>query len=586
MIEPSSTLAFSMHSNKGVYALLLGSGISRAARIPTGWEITIELVRKVAALQKADCEPDPAVWYQDQMGKQPDYSDLLNVVAKTPAERQQLLRAYWEPTENEREDGAKLPTRAHRAIADLVKLGYVRVLLTTNFDRLMEMALLDVGIQPVVLSTTDQIEGAMPLIHTSCTIIKIHGDYLDTRIKNTPEELANYPEPFNRLLDRIFDEFGLVVAGWSADWDVALRDAITRAPNRRFSTFWASRGEPSEKARELLVSRGALLVNIIDADTFFEKLSEQVQALEEFSRPHPLSTGMAVAILKKYLSESKYRIALADLVADEVDSVIKTSQGNAFDMNGGNKDGAGVLARLQGYEAASTTLINMAFVAGQWSEREQMAPWIKAIVKLAQGRAKAGFSLWISLQMYPATLLLYAFGLGAVVSARWEMLGTMLNTQVLRENADDKRVFEFLPISALFQLGGKVLNILPGRAGENTPLNNHVQKLLWSMLGSSFSSESALKLAFDRLEMLIALIYAVPSIQNEYGYRTLIGAFGWNRDNSRRIFSEFREQLEVHGDASPLVASGLVGSTAMQGLKNLEQLDKFVLQLPGRWSPF
>ncbi|PZP61527.1 MAG: hypothetical protein DI604_30005 [Delftia acidovorans] len=561
--------------------LLLGSGLSRAARIPTGWEITIELVRKVAALHKADCEPDPAAWFHDKMGKQPDYSDLLDMVAKTPAERQQLLRAYWEPTETEREEGAKLPTRAHRAIADLVKLGYVRVLLTTNFDRLMELALHDVGIQPVVLSTTDQIEGAMPLIHTPCTIIKIHGDYLDTRIKNTPEELATYPEAFNRLLDRVFDEFGLVVAGWSADWDVALRDAITRAPCRRFSTFWASRGEPSEKAKELIARRGASLVSIADADTLFGTLGEQVQALEEFSRPHPLSTEVAVATLKKYLSEPKYRIALDDLVAREVDGISKTVEGGAFDVNSRDTSGAAVLARLQKYEAGSTTLIRMAFVAGQWSERSQLTPWVKAMVKLSQRRANAGVSLWLDLQRYPATLLLYAFGLGAVASARWEALNTLLNVQVQREHREDKRAVELVPIWTLFQRGGDVMKVLPGRESQYTPLNNHVEVLLWGMFGSSFPSKLAFELAFDRLEILCALAYAVPEIQRSERYWTLPGAYGWRRNNLERIFAELRKELEALGDVSPLVASGLIGATATQGIENLAQLERLVPEF--RW---
>jgi hypothetical protein len=39
VIDPLISLAFAIQSNKGVYALLLGSGVSRAAQIPTGWEI-------------------------------------------------------------------------------------------------------------------------------------------------------------------------------------------------------------------------------------------------------------------------------------------------------------------------------------------------------------------------------------------------------------------------------------------------------------------------------------------------------------------------------------------------------------------
>lgn len=34
--DPTTQLAFSMFENKGVYALLLGSGVSRSAGIPTG----------------------------------------------------------------------------------------------------------------------------------------------------------------------------------------------------------------------------------------------------------------------------------------------------------------------------------------------------------------------------------------------------------------------------------------------------------------------------------------------------------------------------------------------------------------------
>ena len=245
MLDPINSLSFSVQSNKGVYAVLLGSGVSRAAGIPTGWEITLELVRKVAALQGEVCEPDPASWYVGKTGRQPDYSELLDLVARTPAERQQLLREYWEPTEAEREDSLKLPTKAHHAIAGLVKDGYVRVIITTNFDRLTELALQEVGVQPAVLSTAGHILGAVPLTHAPCTVIKVHGDYLDTRMLNTPAELAAYPAELNALLDRVFDEYGLIVCGWSAEWDVALRAAISRAPARRYNTYWASRGEPS-----------------------------------------------------------------------------------------------------------------------------------------------------------------------------------------------------------------------------------------------------------------------------------------------------------------------------------------------------
>jgi hypothetical protein len=48
-IEPELSLAFSVRSGPGTYAILLGSGVSRAAGVPTGWEVTLNLVRTPAA---------------------------------------------------------------------------------------------------------------------------------------------------------------------------------------------------------------------------------------------------------------------------------------------------------------------------------------------------------------------------------------------------------------------------------------------------------------------------------------------------------------------------------------------------------
>jgi hypothetical protein len=146
--DPVTQLAFSMFEGKGVYALLLGSGLSRAAEIPTGWEITLDLVRRVALAQEVTEQLDWAAWYSEKTGEEPDYSALLKELASTPAERRSILHGYIEPTEEDRAEGRKAPTAAHYAIADLVRSGYVRVIITTNFDRLMENALRERGVEP------------------------------------------------------------------------------------------------------------------------------------------------------------------------------------------------------------------------------------------------------------------------------------------------------------------------------------------------------------------------------------------------------------------------------------------------------
>ena len=323
MIDPMLSLAMSMHANPGVYALLLGSGVSHSAGIPTGWDVMLDLIRRVAKLEGEDCEPDPEAWYKDKYGLDPTYSGLLKAVVKSQAERNQLLRGYFEPTEDEQEEGLKTPTAAHHAIAQLVKSGHVRVILTTNFDRLMEQALEAIGVNPTVISSPDAVEGAMPITHSKCTIVKLHGDYLDIRSKNTPDELGKYDKKIDGLLDRILDEFGLVVCGWSAEWDMALRSAIERCKGRRFTTYWAARGKPSDAAKQLIQFRSAETVDIKGADEFFPELAEKINALVSFDRPHPMSAKIAVAQTKKYLVDPKYKIRLHDLLMGEVEKVME-----------------------------------------------------------------------------------------------------------------------------------------------------------------------------------------------------------------------------------------------------------------------
>ncbi len=84
MIDRLLSLAMSMHSCKGVYALLLGSGVSRSAGIPTGWDIVLDLIRKLASIKGEAADPDPEAWYQALAGVRPDYSDILDEIARSP----------------------------------------------------------------------------------------------------------------------------------------------------------------------------------------------------------------------------------------------------------------------------------------------------------------------------------------------------------------------------------------------------------------------------------------------------------------------------------------------------------------------
>ena len=193
----------------------------------------------------------PSRWYRGRFGEEPDYSTLLEELATSPTQRSELLRGYFEPTDEQRRQGLRVPGASHHALAQLAARGYITVFLTTNFDRLLEHALERAGVEPTTLSTPDSLEGTGALARNRCTVIKVNGDYLDTRFKNTPAELDSYHPAIERLLDRVLDEYGLIVCGWSADWDTALRRAFERAMTHRYATFWAARRPPTGEAARL-----------------------------------------------------------------------------------------------------------------------------------------------------------------------------------------------------------------------------------------------------------------------------------------------------------------------------------------------
>jgi len=439
MIDPLISLSFTLHSNKGIYALLIGSGVSRSAGMPTGWEIVLDLIRKIAELYNEECEPDPAGWYKTKFKKNADYSELLDQLAKSPTERQQLLKSYFEPNDDEIEQGLKIPTDAHKSIAKLVLNGSIKIIITTNFDRLLEKALEKDNITPNIISTIDAINGSIPLIHSKCTILKVNGDYLDTRIKNTTAELEKYDDKLNELLDRIFDEFGLIVCGWSADWDIALRSSIERCKNRRFALYWSTRNEPKNSAERLINLKNGIVIKNYDADSFFSQLAEKTEALQLIEKPHPISLKVAVASAKKYLSDDKYLINLHDLILKESIRVSDELCDSNFPLKDVSLGDEQISSRAAKYESICEIFNGLFINLGYWGKNIHKNILIKSFEAIANPKDErsGGYVELINLKMYPALLILYSGGIASIANDNYDFFVTLLVNTTIRENGNE-----------------------------------------------------------------------------------------------------------------------------------------------------
>ncbi|TBN36134.1 SIR2 family protein [Pseudomonas sp. BGI-2] len=575
--DATSRLAFSLAENKGVYAVLIGSGLSRSAKIPTGWENTLDLVRRAAEARGIGPQPDWAAWYRATENVEPNYSTLLAELATTAAERRALIQAYVEPTAQEHENGEKIPTAAHKALAQLVKSGHVRVVITTNFDRLMENALREIGIEPTVISSEDALSGAEPLIHARCYVLKLHGDYKDTRILNTEDELNRYPDAVNTLLHRLFDEFGLIVAGWSGVWDEALRTAILRAGGRRYTTFWLTQGAPAERAAALIAHRSAILVKGTNADGFFTQLKNKVHTIAESRLESPQSIELLVGMVKGFLGKPEHLIQLDELIAQETKRLTENLEVLMADM-----PAKPVSHLITTCEQLVEGLARVATVLGRWGkdiDHSLMLEVIKALLSFAQQSSASDLTL-NKMRMYPAFLIFNAYGAGLSRAGRWETMNKLVNYSLVLRSSPT-RVAGALFWTLAFEASTKsVWKNLAGYEQFSSPLSQRVCVLVSQWADSFLGAAHNAKVQFARFELCCALNQtrwdsARRSNLFQHGAdKVVVGVLAEDRE----VFEEIRNEL-VGGESTPAFLKA--------GFKTMDEvfLDRLFRNIQSHFQP-
>ncbi|HCE5431450.1 TPA: SIR2 family protein [Legionella pneumophila] len=501
------TVAFSLHSNPGAYALLLGAGVSAPSGIPTAWGVLEDLVARTADLAGA-APADAVLWYQEQFGEYPTYEGVLERIAPTQIERQRQLRGYFEQSPDDVEVGRKVPTPAHRAIAKLVRSGAVRIILTLNFDHLIEQALRAEGIEPTIIASPADVEGMAPLHMLDCCVIHLHGDYLNpTTMLNTVTELKAYHPSTSRLLQRILEDYGLIVAGWSSKYDPALRDAIaTHYPNR-FTLTWFEPARPSDEATTLrTLKRGVHITQ--DADMGFGSLADGVVALANRRSRHPLTIPVALETAKRELSGRTVAIGLHDRLRQELDALHRLPEFHLVDHNNGG-DYESMLARIE--EATRLPAALLATLT-YWGNSDTDSWWIDELPRFATPVDGSGLVKLLSLRVVSGSILFYAAGVSAVARGRFDLLGRMFALRRPHRHSDE---FESLASSVDAEAGYE------GAGDARTRLFDVVSPLLADALSLGIEPLDDAWQLFEVLRLTWVTRHSSPfdTLQGEYAQK-------------------------------------------------------------------
>ncbi|MFJ5775647.1 SIR2 family protein [Streptomyces sp. NPDC093094] len=559
-LDPLVSLSMCVQAGPGVYALLLGAGMSRDAGVPTGWEIVTDLVRRASVAAGADerlAVTDPEGWWiRHGDGTPLGYSSLLEALGDTPAARQRLLRAYFEQGEDDRGDGLKQPGEAHHAVARLMARGWVRVVLTTNFDRLTEQALAAAGVQPQVVHSPDSLRGMTPLAHARATVVKLHGDLTDLEARNTEEELAAYPAAWAGLVDQVLEEYGLIVCGWSAQWDRALAACFERRATRRYPVFWSAPHGVQGKAAELVARHEAVVVGGLTAKEFFPGLLDRVEALDRLAEPAP-GRELALARLKRALPDPVRRLELHELVDAEAARVAGRLTGPGRYPSGERPLDPGAWRDLlERYRDDCDTLLHLLAVGAFHDEAGlHTRVWVRAVQRLLDlPRPEGGGP---EPQLCPALLALAAAGSAALLAGRDELFGRLLLEPVRAPGSapgpGSRGAAEPTP-AVLALRTGDVLG--SGDIADALPPGAWLREGLRQVLAEpAADSDRAVSEAFDTYEYLTALLQADLS-QTPVALGEFTHPDRWDGAGRLRVAERVQARFS---DTWPLLRSGAFG---------------------------
>ncbi len=578
MNDNINSIAFSVYSNKGIYALLLGSGISRNSGIPTGWEIVLDLINKLAVLEKEDCGPNPDEWFIQKYNQEPDYSTILEKLAATPTERLNILKPYFEPSKEEIEEGLKQPTTAHKQIAKLVQAGYIKIIITTNFDRLLEKALREIEVEPIVINHPDDMDGVLPIVHTKIVILKLNGDYLDSRFLNTKTELNEYNEKLKGFAVRIIDEFGIITCGWSAKWDNGLVNLFKQTSNFRFNSFWTFIHRCNKELEELAKLRKGKTIQIENADNFFSELYEKINSLELLDKSSPISEEIAIARIKKYVASEDHRIKFNDLLQDQIKPLLDLLEKNNFSkIQPTQSELQPILLKHQSkLESFLPIIINAVY----WSKtyHKNIVTNILKRVALPQKIEGHFYRDSVNFQYFPALAIFYSIGITAIKNEKYELLKDCFYLKIPDEVKGRDRIFLIEKVNSSI-IDKELFNQIIGM-NYKTPISTYLHKFLYPMFNEIIYDEEEYDEIFTIVEYLISLNYMF-FIKD--GYRANWAPWGeyvWKKSHYKKtLLDEFLENATLEENNWKPIKEGFFDHNYENFLVTKAKLEEFLKKI-------
>jgi len=232
-------------------SLLVGAGCSVTAGIPDASEMAVRI--------------------QKEWSLPPDCSDYRTCMERIgTGERRKLIAEYV--------SNAKV-NWAHICIAQLMKSGYVDVVLSTNFDPLVVRTCALLGMYPAVYDLGASVDFD-PSQVISPAVIYLHGQHVGIRQIHTTSQSQQQVPLLKKVTDFEASHRYMLVVGYSGRNDEVFEEALKQVADFSHQLHWISYSDeeapPHLSTGFLGDEKMAFLVRGFDADRFFIRITQEI----------------------------------------------------------------------------------------------------------------------------------------------------------------------------------------------------------------------------------------------------------------------------------------------------------------------
>jgi len=314
------------------------------------------------------------------------------------------------------------------------------------------------------------------------------------------------------------------------------------------------------------IFKAPMLESLLNSAEKDKDILIEATALESYRTDDDSQKDLADRV-KEYISDSKYRIKLDDLVTREIKQLLIKSSEDLNPVSTTAVTSEEFSKRLSHYESISKNIQVIAILLSHWGVEEHKPILKKLISRMTDNKmASGGKVARLGLRQYPSILLLYSGGIAAISANKYENLRILFNTETVPDYSGDrsKKTIEIVVKALLDLQRTDIFKTLPGYERYYVPKNEYLFKALQSSVDDLMFLGNSYEVLFDRLEIFLALVYADLKFDDRGDLWGPPGRFAYKHRDRLEGESPFMELVnEANNKGSnwaPLMAGFFSGS--------------------------